>query len=690
FKIYANDSDNNWNSLSSSFDIIDTTDPSVSSPFESNDPLELGNVVKISVNSTDLSDIYQVKIYFEGSNHSMTKIGGNTWQYNLSSPNSVGNYSYTIWAEDNNNNWDFISDSILVQDTTPPSYSNLTEIPKIVELGTTLTISVKATDLANIKEVLIEYENSNHSMEYAGEDIWDCDFWIPNSIGNYTYKIFIRDYNENLNYLKSWILFEDNVIPIYSNLIESADPLELGDNQVIRINTYDFAGINRTLIEFEGANHSMINIYGNTWEFDTWIPNNWTFYYYTIYVEDQSGNWNFVIGNITVQDTTPPSPPILTNAPSGDVSGILVFDWADGYDPSGISYYLLIIDNETDPLITPGYVYKFNITNIGSESSYYELTDALPSSKHYYFLAQIDGAGHQSDYTMGSFTINLNPNDNSLMIYIIIAVIVVSAVGSISAITIIRRKSHKKMGPPRKRISFKGILTHISKLTSPELTSDDIKLQNELTRKEINQYYSEELPVEGDIEIDIDEIKALGEELFSEGAYLEAIKQFQQAREILSNQDKNEEVALISDLIAGIEGLIEEREKRLEILEQLKLEGNSVEIFELFDEIIDISKNLRDLDSASFYQSGLTQFFQINKMKLLDLEDYRNILEQKADSLLNDNQFKIAAQIYEKCERITEIFIQSDRDEEITNFEKYRKKKAFSLNRLKEKQSKGN
>ncbi|MFX1432088.1 MAG: DUF2341 domain-containing protein, partial [Promethearchaeota archaeon] len=259
FKIYANDSDNNWNSLSSSFDIIDTTGPAFSSLYESAEELELGDIETITINCTDLAGINEVKIYFEGSNHSMTNIGGNTWQYNLSSPSSVGNKSYTIWAEDNNTNWGYISDSILVQDTTPPSYSNLTEIPKIVELGTTLTISVKATDLAEIKEVLIEYENFNHSMGYAGEDIWDCDFWIPTSIGNYSYKIFIRDYNENLANLSSWILFEDNIIPTYSGPTENEDPLELGDNQVISINSYDFAGINQCLIEFEGANHSMIN-----------------------------------------------------------------------------------------------------------------------------------------------------------------------------------------------------------------------------------------------------------------------------------------------------------------------------------------------------------------------------------------------------------------------------------------------
>ncbi len=682
YKIYANDSDNNWNSLSSSFDIVDTTSPDVSGLIKSEDPLELGSMVIISVNSTDLSDIYQVKIDFEGSNHSMTNIGGNTWNYSHWIPFAAGNCLYTIWAEDNYNNWGFISDSIFVQDTTPPTYSNFTESANPVELGTLLTISIKTTDFANIKEVLIEYENSNHTMANVGGDIWDFDSWMPDSKGNYSYKIYMTDNNDNLNYVSSSILFQDTIFPVYSNLFESADPLELGDNQIISLNAYDFTGINQCLIEYQGANHSMMNIYGNTWQFDSWIPNNWTFYQYKIYIEDNSGNWNFMIGNITVQDTTPPSPPLLANAPSGDVYGNLVFDWLDGSDPSGISYYLLIIDNETDPSITPGYIYLFNITNIGPESSYYELTDKFPSSKYYYFLAQVDGTGHQSSYTMGTFTIHSNPNNNNFMIYIIIAVILISVAGSITAITIVRKKSHKKMGPPRKKLPLKLILAHFAKISSQGSTSEEIEVGDILIQDEQNQFYREELPDEVDLGINIDEIKALGEELFSEGAYLEAIKQFQHAKDLLSEHGRNEEVVLISDLIAGIEGLINEREKRLELLEREKIEGGSVKIFELYYDIIEISKKLRDLDGINMFQSELIQFFQTNKFKLVVIEKHRANLEQEADSLSHNGFFEMAAQIYGKCEEISQFLVKLEKEEEITNVEKFRNKKNECLKRI--------
>jgi len=677
--IYANDSDNNWNSLSNSFDIVDTTPPNISDLFESENPLEFGSTVTISVNSTDLSNIKQLKIEFEGSNHTMTNVVGNTWQYDLWNPTTTGNCFYTIWAEDNNNNWDFISGSVFIQDTTPPSYSDLIESANPVELGTLLTISINTIDLSDIKEILIEFESSNYTMANLGGDVWYYDSWTPNIIGNYTYKIFITDNNDNVNYINSWILFIDTILPDCKYLFESADPLELGDNQIIRINAYDFTGINRSLIEYEGVNHSMVNIYGNTWQFDSWRPNNWTYYQYRIYVEDKSGNWNLVLDNITVQDTMPPSPPILTNGPSGDVSGNLVFDWSEGSDPSGISYYILIIDNETDPSITPGYVYNVNLTNTGSGSSYFELTEELPSGKYYYFLAQIDGTCHQSSYTVGSFTIMLNQNPTDLMIYIIIAIALVSVMGSVSIIVVMRKRSQNKIKAPRKKIPLKLILHHIGEISS----SFEANIQDLSIQKPSSQSFISEITPEKKVDKDdIDEIKKLGEELFEEGAYLEAIKQFEYAKDILGKDGKEEEVVIVLELITGIKGLIKEREIRIEALDTEKITGNSIKIFELYQEVIEISKKLKDFDALNMFKSEMIDFYNVNKIKLLEIQRYRNNLEEQAELSSSNGQYEKSIHEYEMCELISELIMNFNKNEKI-NVEKFRNKKLDLLKKIK-------
>jgi len=361
----------------------------------------------------------------------------------------------------------------------------------------------------------------------------------------------------------------------------------------------------------------------------------------------------------------------------------LIFDWEEVTDASGIDHYRLIIDTEDNPFSTPGFIFEINIS---STISYYELLEYLSPRNYHFFIYAIDLAGNQGDATTGIFTIISTSASSSAfpswMIYIIIAVIVISAVGSISVIIILRRKAQKKMVPPKKRVAFKILLEHIAKLCLPELTSDERELQTVLIQKEQNQSYSEILPDKVDVGINVDEIKALGEELFEEGAYLEAIKQFQHANDLLSKQDKIEEVVILSDLITGIEGLIEEREKRLEVLEIEKIEGEPVKIFELYYDVIEISKRLRDFDVISMYQSELIQYFQINQFKLNDLENYRSNLEHEADSLSNNDFFEKAAQIYGKCEEISQLLVKLEKRGEIVNVEKFRNKKNECLEKF--------
>ena len=127
---------------------------------------------------------------------------------------------------------------------------------------------------------------------------------------------------------------------------------------------------------------------------------------------------------------------------------------------------------------------------------------------------------------------------------------------------------------------------------------------------------------EKEIDTRINDIKNMGEELFAEGAYLEAQEQFKLGRDLLLNLGREEDAVLFSDLIYGIEELIEEREKRLEILERMKIEKNFIQVFELYQDVIEISKKLRDTDSSSFYQSELINYMQSNLLNSVDFRDF--------------------------------------------------------------------
>ena len=135
--------------------------------------------------------------------------------------------------------------------------------------------------------------------------------------------------------------------------------------------------------------------------------NNYTEYWRPIRGDTWFGPTN-VFWQIRVRDTISPSPPAINYAPSGYTNDSTpYFDWADGSDVTGISSYLIRIDNEQTP-VSP-YEYEYTISNTGSASSQHTITNPLSDGIHYYFLYQKDGAGHWSAPAVGNFTVDTTP-----------------------------------------------------------------------------------------------------------------------------------------------------------------------------------------------------------------------------------------------------------------------------------------
>ncbi|MFX1425717.1 MAG: S8 family peptidase [Promethearchaeota archaeon] len=418
----------------------DNTPPTYSNLIESADPLMLGDTEIISIDVTDPSGIKQVLIEFEGSNHSMANIGGNTWQYDSWTPSTTGTYPYTIFMEDNLNFRSSVSDSIqVITDNIPPSFSDLTEITDPLELGNTVQIGLKVSDSTGIKQVLIEFEGVNHSMRIYTGLWWIYDSWTPSTTGTYPYTIYMEDNYNNWNSISDSIRVVDTTPPTLTFLTNNTAPLELGNSKTIMIKTTDISGINHVLIEYEGLTDYMTDIGGDAYQYKDFSPSIIGNCNYTIHVEDKNNNWISVSDSIEVRDTTSPQAPRLIDYPSGEVSGTITFNWEDGNDLSGILYYRLIIDNESYPIITPGNIFEIEIENIGPESSYYELEVFFPLGTYYFFLYQIDGVGLQSESATGTFTVISpgNEKDSNLILNlppIIWAVIIIGAIVAVPSI----------------------------------------------------------------------------------------------------------------------------------------------------------------------------------------------------------------------------------------------------------------
>jgi len=310
YTIYLQDNIGNWNATSGAIQVVDTTPSTYTSVMESADPLELGRTETITMAGVaDLSGIQTVQIAFEGSNHTMTNLGGGTWNYLPWNPTNTGTYPYIIYLQDNNGNWNATSGAIQVVDTTPPTYTSVIESADPLELGCTETITIAGVaDLSGIQTAWIAFEGNNHTMINLGSGTWHYLPWNPTSTGAYPYTIYFQDNNGNWNATSGAIQVVDTTPPTYTSVIESANPLELGSTETITIaGVADFSVIKLVLLAFNGSNHTMINLGSGVWRYNIWNPSGAGTYPYEIYLNDNAGNWNTTIGLIQVVDTTPPT-----------------------------------------------------------------------------------------------------------------------------------------------------------------------------------------------------------------------------------------------------------------------------------------------------------------------------------------------------------------------------------------------
>lgn len=243
----------------------------------------------------------------------------------------------------------------------------------------------------------------------------------------------MEDNSNNWNSISDSIRVIDTIPPKCTLLTNNSGPLELGNSRQIQIKVVDISGINQVIIEYEGKSDNLTYLGGEVWQYKYFTPTNTGICEYSIYMEDNNKNWASISNSIEVVDTITPYAPILIEYPKGALSGNITFDWEDGDDASGIVYYRLIIDNESDPLKTPGNIFEIEIANTGSESSYFELDKKLPLGIYYFFLYQIDGAGHQSASATGKFTV-IPPIDHQGKIELTALIFWISIIGSVIAI----------------------------------------------------------------------------------------------------------------------------------------------------------------------------------------------------------------------------------------------------------------
>lgn len=293
---------------------------------ESEDPTEVGHHVIITAEIEDKKGIYDVQIQIEGWDISMDQINSNHWEYNWT-PTSSGIFEYIVSYKDEKDKINTYNDSIVVFEDIAPIYWDLKLHHNPLELGKNFKLSLKVVDQSGINRVLIEYEGLNHTVTNIGGNNYKYEDWIPSSIGDYPFIIYMEDNNGKINTYEEVLHVVLDITPpeyvISGDIIVS---IEVGEVFSICLVVTDTYGINQVLIEYAGTNHSMINTAGTeSWCWKDWEPTNEGTYPYTIHMEDSNHNWNSTSGSITVLPSTITNKDDGINQPREDTQDSMFF-----------------------------------------------------------------------------------------------------------------------------------------------------------------------------------------------------------------------------------------------------------------------------------------------------------------------------------------------------------------------------
>lgn len=324
FTIWAKDIASNWNSSSSSFTIHDTTPPSISNVNASPDPQEVFGNVNITANVTDNHNLTLVKVRITDpdgllvGNFTMSYDTGSGKFYHEDPYSKLGDYSFTIWTNDSSDNWNSSSGSFTIQDTTPPSISNVNASPNPQEVFGSVNITVEVDDNVNVSEVSMMITDpdgmdvGNFSMEYdanSGEYYYESSY---SELGVYSFTIWAKDTSDNWNSTSGTFTIQDTTPPTISGIDASPNPQEVFGSVNITATVNDNFNLSEVKVAITDPDGLLVGNFSMQFDsgsgeyfFEDTYPKLGD-HSFTIWARDSSNNWNSSSGSFTIQDTTPP------------------------------------------------------------------------------------------------------------------------------------------------------------------------------------------------------------------------------------------------------------------------------------------------------------------------------------------------------------------------------------------------
>jgi predicted GH43/DUF377 family glycosyl hydrolase len=290
---------------------IDTTSPTITDLAENPDPQEVHGKVNITANITDNYSLDEVWINISGEgNFTMTFDPGSNLYFHNVSYSTLNTYSYTIWANDDSDNWNSASSSFVIHDTTPPEINNVLENPNPQEVHGNVNITANITDNYALDEVWIDISGEgNFTMTFdpnSGLYFYEASYSTLNA---YSYMIWANDTSDNWASASSSFVIHDTTPPEIKNLEEDPDPQYINKNVRKSANITDNLKLDEVWINIEGiGNFSMSYDSSTSKYYYEGSYQNAGLYTYTIWANDTSGNWNSESSSFTILKSSDEKP----------------------------------------------------------------------------------------------------------------------------------------------------------------------------------------------------------------------------------------------------------------------------------------------------------------------------------------------------------------------------------------------
>jgi hypothetical protein len=276
--------------------------------------------------SSSMSSIESVELWYRYSSNDLNwgswiSFGTDMtspWSWSFNFPNDEGFYEFYSRATDLLGNVEIapgLADTECAFDTSGPSISSFSALPDPCELGESIDISARFSDVSGINGawVLINLDGTqvgNFSMTLSGQDYQYL--YSTSDIGTVSLVLWVVDANDHWSSTSTSIPVQDTTQPSITNLTISPSNPQVGSTVRVRVDLSDMSNINAASINITTPdgdwllNQSMIKTPGTDtyyYETDYLLLGE---YQFVIWVEDGNAIWSSLIDSVTTRDTQPP------------------------------------------------------------------------------------------------------------------------------------------------------------------------------------------------------------------------------------------------------------------------------------------------------------------------------------------------------------------------------------------------